>query len=679
MRNVVCTKCGDALPSLDAAVAVRRFGGAYSSIYTSDFSPAHTPPIDPLTITASASPVCRCVQNCGSLYCSRECRSADVQAGHGLICVGPVDQEHPLYKFRLQAVQAEVPELAMVAILVARFVKNRDVPLQELCEGLPPWWELGGDGGEYDEFDLEEEGRVVERFQLVHEAFHNLSTGMPGMMTCRSNKEIDVDMFGQLLSFVTQYAVRIEPGDVVSKLAHFCTVMLPSMLSQQSVADRQETIDALQALLIETAEMGFDEADDGGSGDEAAGGDEASPPLSLHDLLTRGSVLFPGPTGLAIYPAMFEEKHLRRMPHACLPSCKVAFATSALTLEASLTWRLQAPPSDSLPWTRSAIRLDQDMEDVGERQYCVAAVTGTICTCLRCAYESGGSTTALPLADLHELARLAQEDGRHKDAITIFGHILARAPDDGEALYGTVRVMSWDDAWEESVQFLTQACVRSDDARLKERSADIGSYYPMAAVVDGADGAPVAPVTGEMFAQSAIEQVFVSQPRAPLLDPVECKQAVADVEAYLQDHGGWSTSRHYAVPTTDVAVRSVPNLLRWFNKQLAHRLFPALSVLYGVRVERLRVIDAFVVKYDSKKQRSLPRHVDQSEYSFTVALNDCAEYEGGGTFFAHPPAVLNCSAGGVVVFPGDTEHAGYPIFAGTRYIIAVFAYAEGVQ
>ena len=129
--------------------------------------------------------------------------------------------------------------------------------------------------------------------------------------------------------------------------------------------------------------MGLEEVDGDGSGDDAADGDGATPPVSLHDLLTQGSMLFPGPTGLALYPAMFEEKHLRRMPHACLPSCKVTFAASALTLEASLTWRLKAPPSDSIPWTRSAIRLGQDTEDVGERQYCVAAVTGTICTCIR--------------------------------------------------------------------------------------------------------------------------------------------------------------------------------------------------------------------------------------------------------------------------------------------------------
>jgi len=45
----------------------------------------------------------------------------------------------------------------------------------------------------------------------------------------------------------------------------------------------------------------------------------------------------------------------------------------------------------------------------------------------------------------------------------------------------------------------------------------------------------------------------------------------------------------------------------------------------------IRTIDAFVVKYDATKQRSLPLHCDQSEFSLTVALNSHDEdYQGGG-------------------------------------------------
>lgn len=61
------------------------------------------------------------------------------------------------------------------------------------------------------------------------------------------------------------------------------------------------------------------------------------------------------------------------------------------------------------------------------------------------------------------------------------------------------------------------------------------------------------------------------------------------------------------------------------------------------------VHDAFVVKYDAgpsspadeqgdgalppvPRQTYLPLHCDQSSHSFTIALNSCEDYEGGGTF-----------------------------------------------
>ena len=44
---------------------------------------------------------------------------------------------------------------------------------------------------------------------------------------------------------------------------------------------------------------------------------------------------------------------------------------------------------------------------------------------------------------------------------------------------------------------------------------------------------------------------------------------------------------------------------------------------------KLRVIDAFLVKYTAGKQAGLPVHCDQSLLSYTIALNDPSEYEGG--------------------------------------------------
>ena len=72
-------------------------------------------------------------------------------------------------------------------------------------------------------------------------------------------------------------------------------------------------------------------------------------------------------------------------------------------------------------------------------------------------------------------------------------------------------------------------------------------------------------------------------------------------------------------------------------------------------------------------QASLPLHSDQSILSFTIALNDPAEYEGGGTWFrALGKAVDAPAAGHAVLFPGKVLHGGQPITRGTRYIIVLF-------
>ena len=168
--------------------------------------------------------------------------------------------------------------------------------------------------------------------------------------------------------------------------------------------------------------------------------------------------------------------------------------------------------------------------------------------------------------------------------------------------------------------------------------------------------------------------VFVS--RSPLMAAAECKAAVEAAEAWARRSGGWTTSRHYSVPTTDVPMTALPELLPWFNEALRTQLFPALSSRYpaaAADAAKLRVLDAFLVRYNAGAQSSLPTHSDQSLLSFTIALNDPTEYTGGGTWFEKLGLAVDAPAAGhVVMFPGKLEHAGHPISRGTRYVIVLF-------
>ena len=99
----------------------------------------------------------------------------------------------------------------------------------------------------------------------------------------------------------------------------------------------------------------------------------------------------------------------------------------------------------------------------------------------------------------------------------------------------------------------------------------------------------------------------------------------------------------------------------------------------GATRARLRVWDAFVVRYDAAAQRSLPLHQDDSHLSLTIALNANDEFDGGGTGFADvhggsraSPLVVRPRLGHAVAFPGALWHCGEPITRGRRYVIAAF-------
>lgn len=98
---------------------------------------------------------------------------------------------------------------------------------------------------------------------------------------------------------------------------------------------------------------------------------------------------------------------------------------------------------------------------------------------------------------------------------------------------------------------------------------------------------------------------------------------------------------------------------------------------------RMRVHDAFIVRYDAERDKSLslPEHCDTSSMSFTLALNSRAngDFEGGGTWFeALGPQgeVVDADLGQAVAFAGPLRHAGYPITRGTRVILVLFLYVE---
>lgn len=210
---------------------------------------------------------------------------------------------------------------------------------------------------------------------------------------------------------------------------------------------------------------------------------------------------------------------------------------------------------------------------------------------------------------------------------------------------------------------------------------------------------PPPPPPAVAYVSRAPAALRVHLSAAPLLRPDECAQVISLCEAHAAAQGGWSTQRHTTVPTTDLEVHAVPAVCALLTRVCATTIFPFLEAAYGTSMGattgRLRIWDAFVVRYDARAQRSLPTHQDDSHLSLTIALNAKEEYDGGGTSFEAPLtraaadngvlgddddqelALVRPEMGHVVAFPGSLRHGGAPVTRGVRYIVAAFLWISG--
>jgi tetratricopeptide (TPR) repeat protein len=96
--------------------------------------------------------------------------------------------------------------------------------------------------------------------------------------------------------------------------------------------------------------------------------------------------------------------------------------------------------------------------------------------------------------------------------------------------------------------------------------------------------------------------------KEPLLTRGECAAVLRAVDAHVAARlgGVWGTVRKASVPTTDLAVEDVPSLVPWLRELLRSRVFPFCAACFPTLADgslleprRLRVHDAFIVRYDA--------------------------------------------------------------------------------
>jgi tetratricopeptide (TPR) repeat protein len=158
------------------------------------------------------------------------------------------------------------------------------------------------------------------------------------------------------------------------------------------------------------------------------------------------------------------------------------------------------------------------------------------------------------------------------------------------------------------------------------------------------------------------------------LDNDTCEKMIR----WAEESRSWTRTRHYAVPTFDIPIHTVPKLVEWFQNDFMNPIMEQLlaNQFKTNNIGRFYVHDAFCVRYESSGTANhLPLHVDESTHSLVVALND--DYEGGGTYFFDGNIVLRPPKGSIISFRGDTLlHGGLAVTRDVRYILAVFMYYD---
>ena len=151
------------------------------------------------------------------------------------------------------------------------------------------------------------------------------------------------------------------------------------------------------------------------------------------------------------------------------------------------------------------------------------------------------------------------------------------------------------------------------------------------------------------------------------LDRAVAKRWIAAAEGRAETQG-WATTRHHRHPTRDVPV-SLLDVGAAAFEFLERDVISAVAGVYGLDPKRLSLNDCFLVKYD-RDHPGLEAHVDGSEYSFSLPLND--GFGGGGTFFEYLGASVRPRVGEALVHPGDLRHGGAPVVRGVRYVLVGF-------
>lgn len=317
-----------------------------------------------------------------------------------------------------------------------------------------------------------------------------------------------------------------------------------------------------------------------------------------------------------------------------------------------------------------------------------------VCTCEKCQYESGHAST-LTTQQLKRLGDVAMQQGQYEDATSIYQSILDVEPCNADALHAkaasflgqasstTFANVGHCQGFFLRAQYLwSKAASNKSLAKHPDISVHLVKQEAFGTIQD-LQCTREASTSSIQCSSFLDDKVFLTNDNTPIIALAECQTAIQAAEDYAKA-SGWTTSRHYAVPTTDIALHELKSIVPWFRDCWDKRIRPLLRHQFKLTFNKpsstskdIFIHDAFVVRYDAEGgQRNLPPHYDESTHSFIIALN--TNYEGGGTYIHRLGKALKPgAAGGMISFcGGELLHSGDTVVKGVRYIIVAFCYVD---
>lgn len=157
----------------------------------------------------------------------------------------------------------------------------------------------------------------------------------------------------------------------------------------------------------------------------------------------------------------------------------------------------------------------------------------------------------------------------------------------------------------------------------------------------------------------------------PLFTEEFCKMMIEEAEHL----NAWTVDRHGFYATNDMLLK-VMGLDYVYESVFQKYVYPCAIRIWGLEGDKwgpFMASENFIVRYQPSVQSHLNTHLDDSNYSLTIGLND--EFKGGGTWFPRQKTLAKPKAGECTLFPMPThKHAGMAITEGKRYIIVSFCH-----